>query len=611
MKVVGMSAGHGSIPEQIIEAVLQQHDIVDTVSKYVHLTKQGKYMKGLCPFHSEKTPSFTVTPDRQIFYCYGCGMGGNAIKFTMEIEGLSFPEAVRSMAEESHIPLGDWQGRDTSHQHPEVERLLQAYELTAKLYHFLLKNTEHGKAAMDYLRSRGFTDKIIDQFQIGYAPNRWDTVVQFLEKRSFDLAEMERGGLVSARHEGDGYVDRFRDRVMFPIWNRNGKTVAFAGRIMGEGQPKYLNSPESRLFNKSRTLYNLHQAKPAIRKMSQAVLFEGYGDVIAAWEAGVHQGTAAMGTALTEHHALMLKGLCEEVILCYDGDSAGQAAALKNFPILEEVGLRVKVALLSDGLDPDDFIRRYGSDRFKRQIIDGAVSTVKFKLIYLKKNHILLEEEGRIAYSKEALQVIAPLSSPTEREVYLREVSAEVNVDYETLKQECNLLRQSLQKKQLPGDNNAKRWNNGRHKKAQIPTPQVLPAYHAAERRLLSWMIQDADAALYVEENLGDAFNIDDYAAIAAYLYAYYAQGKPPDPSRFMSSLQDDRLEKAVSSITMMDTPGHWEPSMLDDCIREVRKYPLQQQLNEKREQMIAAERSGDFLLAAQIASDIIALERQ
>ncbi|MFB5266174.1 DNA primase [Paenibacillus enshidis] len=606
-----MSAGHGNIPEHIIESVLQQHDIVDTVSKYVHLTKQGKYMKGLCPFHSEKTPSFTVTPERQIFYCYGCGKGGNAIKFTMEIEGLTFPEAVRSMAEESHIPLGDWQSRESTHQHPEVERLLQAYEVTAKLYHFLLKNTEYGKAAMEYLRSRGFTDKIIDQFQIGYAPNRWDTLVQFLEKRSFDFAEMEKGGLLSARHEQDGYVDRFRDRVIFPIWNRNGKVIAFAGRIIGEGQPKYLNSPETRLFNKSRTLYNLHQAKPAIRKLRQAVLFEGYGDVIAAWEAGVQNATAGMGTALTEHQAMMLKGLCDEVIICYDGDSAGQAAALKNFPILENAGLHVKVGLLNEGMDPDDFIRQYGSDRFKRQIIDGAVSTVKFKLIYLRKNHILLEEEGRIAYSREALKIIAPLSSPTEREVYLREVSSEVKVDYETLKQECNLLRQSLQKKQQAGDNNEKRWNNGRHKKGHIPTPNLLPAYHAAERRLLSWMLQDAEAARYVEDHLGDAFNIEDYAAIAAYLYAYYAQGKPPDSSRFIASLHDDRLEKTVSSIVMMDIPGMWSPEILDDCIREVRKYPLQQMLDRKREEMVAAERSGDILEAAKIASEIIALERQ
>lgn len=380
-----MSTGRG-IPEEVIEAVLRQHDIVDTVSKHVHLTKQGKYMKGLCPFHSEKTPSFTVTPERQIFHCYGCGKGGNAIKFRMEIEGLTFPEAVRIMAEEAHIPFED-KGRSfgDSPQNRELEQLLQAHEWTSKFYHYLLKNTEYGKPAMEYLKSRGFTDKAIDTFQIGYAPARWDTLVQFLDKRSFDLGAMEKGGLLSSKQDGSGFVDRFRDRVIFPLHNRSGKVIAFAGRVLGEGQPKYLNSPESKLFSKSRTLYNLHQAKNEIRKSRQIVLFEGYGDVISAWEAGVHNGVATMGTALTESHASIMRSLADEVLVCYDGDQAGQAAALKSIPILENAGFQVRIALLSEGLDPDEFIRKYGAERFKHQVLDGAVSSVKFRLIYLKK----------------------------------------------------------------------------------------------------------------------------------------------------------------------------------------------------------------------------------
>ncbi|MCJ8011407.1 DNA primase [Paenibacillus sp. KQZ6P-2] len=606
-----MNAGQGNIPEKVIDVVLQQHDIVDTVSRYVHLTKQGKYMKGLCPFHSEKTPSFTVTPDRQIFYCYGCGKGGNAIKFRMEIEGLSFPEAVKIMAEESHIVLPEGQGAVVNPPNPERDRLLQAYEWTAKFYHFLLKNTEHGKAAMDYLRSRGFNDKVIDQFQIGFAPDRWDTLVQFLTKRSFDLHEMEKGGLLTKRHDSEeDYLDRFRGRVMFPISDRNGRIIAFAGRILGEGQPKYLNSPESKLFNKSRILYNLHQAKPSIRKLRQIVLFEGYGDVISAWEAGVQNGVATMGTSLTESHAALMKTMADEIVICYDGDRAGQAAAMKTIPLLESISLNVRISVLNDGLDPDEFIQKYGADRFNRQIIDGAVSTTKFKLIYLKKNHILLEEDGKIAYTKEVLPIIAALASSTEREVYLRELASELQLSFESLKQDCNEIRQSMQKNMTDGDNNDKRWNNGRQK-GQVSAPTLLPAYHTGERRLLAMMLQDAEAASYVEKRLGDAFNIDDHAAIAAYLYAYYAQGKPPDISRFMSSLHDDRLEKTVSSISMMDTPPEWNVQELDDCIREVQKVPQKRQIDKKKEEMINAERSGDFLRAAQIASEIIALERQ
>ncbi|MGG3282857.1 DNA primase [Paenibacillus solani] len=606
-----MITGQGNIPDDVIEEVLAKSDIVDTVSKYVHLTKQGKYLKGLCPFHSEKTPSFTVTPERQIFYCYGCGKGGNAIKFRMEIEGFSFPEAVKTMAEENDISLPEGQGVPAIPRNPEKERLFEANELSAKLYHFLLKNTEHGTEAMRYLRSRGMNDKIIDQFQIGYAPDRWDTLVQFLTKRSFDLKEMEKGGLLSARHEQEGYLDRFRGRIMFPIHDRSGKVIAFAGRILGEGQPKYLNSPETILFNKSRTLYNLHQAKTSIRKLRQILLFEGYGDVISSWEAGLHNGVATMGTSLTENQVAIMKSLAEEVVVVYDGDKAGMAAALKVIPLLEGVGLRVRIALMNEGMDPDDYIRKFGAERF-RHVVESAVSTTKFKLIYLKKNHILLEEDGKIAYTKEALPIIAALNSSTEREVYLRELSSELHLSYESLKQDCNLLRQSMmQKKMDEGDNKENRWNNGRHKKGRVPAPTLLPAYHAAERRLLSLMLQDAEAARYVGDRLGEAFNIEDHAAIAAYLYAFYAQGKSPDISRFMSSLHDDRLEMTVSSIMMMEAPAEWNVQVLDDCIREVLKFPQQREINQKKEEMIKAERSGDFLRAAQIASEIIALERQ
>ncbi|WP_223067130.1 DNA primase [Paenibacillus caui] len=605
-----MSTGR-NIPEEVIEAVLLHHDIVDTVSRHVHLTKQGKYLKGLCPFHSEKTPSFTVTPDRQIFHCYGCGAGGNAIKFRMEMEGLSFPEAVKLMAEEAHIPFTDLNGSAAAPHNPELDALLQANEWSAKLYHFLLKNTEHGKQAMDYLKGRGIGDRLIDRFGIGYAPARWDTLVQFLDKRSFDLSAMEKGGLLSAKNDGTGFVDRFRDRVMFPIYNRSGKVIAFAGRILGEGQPKYLNSPESRLFSKSRTLYNLHQSKNEIRKKRQVVIFEGFGDVISAWEAGVHNSVATMGTALTESHAAILKSTCDEAIVCYDGDRAGQSAAMKSIPILEGAGFKVRIALLAEGLDPDEYIRKYGGERFLSQVIEGAVSAVKFKLIYLKKNHILLEEAGKVAYIREAIEVIAPLPSPTEREIYLKELSADLQVSFDSLKQECNQFRHDMQKNRADGDNNANWWNTGRHKKRQSEAPVLLPAYHVAERRLLSFMLQDDEVASYVSEHLGDQFNIKEHAAIAAYLYAYYAQGKTPDVSRFVSSLQDEKLEKVVSSIAVMDTPLEWSVQELDDCIKEIRKVPLKSSIDRKKEEMIAAEKAGDFLTAAQIASEIIALERQ
>ncbi len=609
---------YDKIPDSVIEAVLRHHDIVETVGKYVHLSKLGKYMKGLCPFHSEKTPSFTVTPEKQIFYCYGCGKGGNSIKFIEEIEEYSFPEAVRYLAEEAGIPV-TWSGQQDKQSSAEAvvrEKLIEAHELTAKLYHYLLMNTTHGQPALQYLRSRGVTDKQIDHFMIGYAPPEWDTLVRFLQKREFNADLMEKGGLLVAKQDGSGYIDRFRDRIMFPIWNRDGKTIALAGRMLGEGQPKYLNSPETMLFNKSRIFYNFHHSRPAMRKSRRIVLFEGYMDVIKAWSAGVNNGIASMGTALTEEHAALLQRNVDEAILCYDGDNAGQAAVLKSIPILEKVGLRVQVAMLPKGMDPDEYIEEYGANAFMRETVEHPVSVTKFKLIYAKKNHILLEEEGQKNYLLEAVRIIAGLDSPTEREFYLKELSREFDISLDSLKQDCFQQRQQLQKMKPQRDNNDNSWNNGRNEnrnenRRASSAPPTLPAYQVAERRLLAQMLQDVDTANAVHAKLGEAFNVEDHAALAAYLYAYYALGHDPDVSRFIASLQDDRLERTAASILMTDDEFPFDEHLLEDYIKEIQKVPRFREIDRKKEEMVRAERSGDMLLAAQIASEIIALERQ
>lgn len=602
------------IPEEAIDAVRKHYDIVETVGKYVHLTKHGKYMKGLCPFHSEKTPSFTVTPELQIYHCYGCGKGGNVIRFVEEMEGYSFPEAVRVLAMDAGMPV-TWasQGENKSTpQDADRAKIIEAHELTIKLYHHVLNNTKQGQTAKQYLRERGLSDKLIDHFMIGYAPEEWDLLARFLTNRSFDLALMEKGGLLSAKSDGSGYVDRFRNRIMFPIWDRDGKATAFAGRIIGEGQPKYLNTSETMLFAKSRTLYNLHYARPAIRKSKQVVLFEGYMDVIKSWSAGVKNGIATMGTALTEEHCAILKRQAEEVIVCYDGDDAGQAAAFKSIPMLESAGLKVSVAMLPRGKDPDDYISEYGPEAFLRETIDQPVSVTKFKLIYSRKNHILLKEEGRKNYLLEAVQIVAELDSSTEREVYLKEISREFEISLDALKQDCNQIRQELQKKKPQGDNNDNSWNNGRNEKPRKSGPPTLmPAYTHAERRLLHVMMRDREVAKAVHERLGDAFNVEDHAALAAYLYAYFAQGYDPDVSRFIATLHDDRLERAAASILMMDGDFPFDEMTMDAYIQDIIKVPQYRDIERKKEEMVRAERTGNFLAAAQIASEIITLERQ
>lgn len=605
---------YGKIPQEVIDAVRARHDIVETVGKYVHLTKHGKYMKGLCPFHSENTPSFTVTPELQIFHCYGCGKGGNVIRFVEEMEGYSFPEAVRVLAEDSGMAV-TWsspEGRSAASKDPERTKAIEAHELTVKFYHYVLNNTKQGLEAKQYLKERGMSDRLIGQFQIGCAPDEWDILTRFLFKRGFDMELLEKYGLVAAKQDGSGYVDRFRNRIIFPIHDRDGNAIALAGRIIGEGQPKYLNSSESKLFTKSRTLYNLHQARPAIRKRKQAVLFEGYMDVIKAWHAGLSNGVATMGTALTEEHCAILKRQAQEVIVCYDGDDAGQAAASKSIPLLEAAGLKVMIAMLPRGKDPDDFIGEYGAEAFLRTTLDDSVSVTKFKLLYSKKNYIMFNEEGRKNYLMEAIQTIADVDTSTEREIYLKELSKEFDISLDALKQDCHQLRLERQKNNPQRDNNDISWNNGRNEnRRKSDSPVLMPAYTFAERRLLHVMIRDRDIAQKVHERINDAFNVADHAAIAAYLYAYYAQGYEADAARFMETLHDAQLEQVTASILMMDGDMPFDEDIMEEFIEQIIKVPQLRIIEQKKEEMIRAERAGDAIAAAKMLTEIITLERQ
>ncbi|MFD0870587.1 DNA primase [Chlamydia abortus] len=604
---------YGRIPEEVIEAVLKHHDIADVVGKYVKLTKQGHYLKGLCPFHSEKTPSFTVTPERQTYYCFGCHAGGNSINFLMEMESYSFVEAVRHMAEEANIPI-TWDtptGEETEKQ-KEASAMLTAHELAAKWYHYILLNTEQGKHALEYLRSRGLSDKWLDFFQIGYAPAMKDKLFQFLLKRELPQTLLEKAGLIVERSDGSGFVDRFRDRIIFPIHDYKGRVIAFAGRALGDLQPKYLNSPETPLFNKSRQLFNLHHARPAIRKSGHAVLFEGYMDVIKAWEAGVVNGMATMGTALTQEHALALRRLADRVVICYDGDRAGQTAAYKSLPILEKAGLQVRVAYIPDGADPDEYITARGADKFRSEVLDYAMSAVQFRLTYIRSNFNFKDKNDTVRYLKAAARIIAEISSPIEREHHVKALSDEFSYPVEAIKQEMNEFRQQFLKMQENGDNNENPWNNViDNNRAKDEAPSLLPAYHIAEIKLLAAMMLDRDIAEEVSIRIGDQFNIEDHAALAAYLYAFYNEGNRPDISRFLAFLQDEELSRLASSIAIRESGQGINPQVIEDYIQEIKKVPCLNAIKQKKQEMIQAERAGNIVQAAQIASEIIILEKQ
>ncbi|WP_044894766.1 DNA primase [Bacillus alveayuensis] len=596
---------HYRIPEETIEQIRRSVDIVDVISDYVQLKKQGRNYFGLCPFHGEKTPSFSVSPEKQIFHCFGCGAGGNVFSFLMDIEGISFVEAVKQLASKANIELPDLyiENRPNTNQKAnEIPKMIEAHELLKKFYHHLLVNTKEGQEALDYLLARGFTREMIEQFEIGYSLNSWDVAVKLLAGRGFSLHMMEKAGLVIRKEDGS-YFDRFRNRIMFPIHDHQGATIAFSGRILGEGQPKYLNSPETMIFNKSKILYNFHNARVHIRKNQQAILFEGFADVIAAVKAGLPHSVATMGTSLTEEHARILRRNVESVIICYDADMAGIEAAFRASQLLTEAGCYVKIATMPDGLDPDEYVNKFGPERFRADVIDASVSFMSFKMTYLKKGKNLQNESDQIRYVDEVLQELAKLSNPVELDYYLRQLANEFSLSLEALRQQLHHYRQSNRKQESSSFNKVAVTKQTTEKK-------LLPAFHNAERMLIAHMLRSREIAFTVQQAVQGNFNIEEHRAIVAYLYAFYEEGNEPDVSAFIQRLNDEQLKKLVTELSMLLINEDLSSQELNDYIKHVLNYPKWLKLKEKEAEKNEAERQKDFLKAAQIAKEIIEMKK-
>ncbi|MET3504806.1 DNA primase [Halalkalibacter oceani] len=593
------------IPEEKVELIRRSSDIVEVIGEHVQLKKQGRQYIGLCPFHGEKTPSFSVSADKQLYHCFGCGAGGNVFSFLMELEGLTFVEAAQQLAKRANIDLPDIvvnRGADSKENGPQ-SIMRAGHELAAKLYHHVLTLTEEGKAGREYVSERGFTKEQIEHFQIGFAPDRWDALTTILSKRQFPLDIMAQASLLGTRQQDGGHFDRFRQRLMFPIWDGQGNVIAFGGRTVSGEQPKYLNSSESPIFQKGRTLYGLHLARPTMRKESTAVLFEGYVDVIAAWGAGVRNGIATLGTALTEEQARLLRRNAETVILCYDSDQAGTDAAFRSAGLLEEAGCFVKVAQMPDGLDPDDYIRTYGAERFQSNVIGASLTMMAFKMRYLRQGKNLQHEADRMRYIEEILTEISTLQRAVERDHYLRQLADEFSLSLEALKQEQIQIYRSRRRKEQ-----AHRTEQRKPVPKHFEKKKLLPAYHNAERLLLAHMLRDAEIAERVQERIGGEFNIDDHQAIAAYLFAYYGEGHPPNPGHFIQELADERLKRIVTELAMLPVNENCQEQELLDYMAQIEKYPKRVQIEQKELEM---KRLEDPVEAARLLMEINRLKQE
>lgn len=595
------------ISEELIEQIRTANDIVDVISEYVQLKKQGRNYFGLCPFHGEKSPSFSVTQEKQIFHCFGCGKGGNVVTFLMEMESFSFYEAMKFLADRSGIELPTDPIKKETSLSQENQQVLSAHEWLTKLYHHLIRYTKDGKAGYQYLEERGISDEAIDTFQLGFAPNTKDFTATFLEKKGFHQQLLVKFGLLSRNQDDGSVTDRFRGRVIFPIRNHLGKTIAFGARVVQPDQePKYLNSPETELFQKGKILYNFDLAKKHIRKSSEAVLFEGYMDVISAYQAGVLNGVATMGTALTELQAKLLKRYVDTVIICYDGDNAGVEATYKASKLLQQVGCQVKIAHLKDGFDPDSYIKKFGGEAFKREIIEASDTFISFYMRYLKKDYNVTLEGDRIQYLEKILMELATVESSVERELYVQELSSEYSISVDTL---LNQIHEYRQKSDAPKDKREKdRYTN----KVQMSSGKLLPAIHNAERKLLAYMIQNRSIADKVQAEIGASFTIDEHKIIATHLYAYYEEGHSENVSLFLDRISDELLHKLVIQIAMTPTQADISDKEINDYLRMIRtESSTGVNLKQLKAEQKLAEQQQDPIKAAQIALKIIELQRQ
>ncbi len=422
-------------PPSFIDEVVARNPIEDVVGQYVNLKRSGANLFGLCPFHGEKTPSFSVAPDKGIYYCFGCHKGGGVINFQMEIEGLSYGDAVRALAKRAGMEVPE--DPQFQSRYKQQERLWALSKEAARYFHSKLYAPE-GAEGLSYAQKRGMPRSTLTKFGIGFAPNGWNGLVDAMKAKGYTDQELKDAGLVS---EKNGRIyDRFRNRLMFPIIDVRGNVIGFGGRVMDDSTPKYLNSPETIIFNKRKNLFALNLAKKS--KLGYLILVEGYMDAVALHQYGFDCAVASLGTSLTQEHAVLLSRYTEQVVLIYDGDEAGQNATRRAIPMLEAAGIQVKVLRMHDAKDPDEYLKKYGADKFKI-LLEEASNRVEYQLGAIARKYHLNDDEERIQFLREAADLVASLPSPVQREIYGGRAAETAKVTPEAMKLEVDRARKT------------------------------------------------------------------------------------------------------------------------------------------------------------------------
>ena len=524
--------------DDIIEEVRMKNDIVDVVSQYVKLTRRGSTYFGLCPFHNEKTPSFSVTPSKQMYYCFGCGAGGNVFNFVMEYENYTFGEALQHLADRAGVQLPKIEySREARQKAEERAALLEINKLAARYFYYQLRR-ESGKTAYAYLTGRGLSEETIKKFGLGYSDKFSDDLYKFLKSKNYSDTLLRDSGLfnVDERH---GMYDKFWNRVIFPIMDVNNRVIGFGGRVMGDGKPKYLNSPETKIFDKSRNLYGLNVARTT--RKNYLILCEGYMDVISMHQAGFTNAVASLGTALTSGHASLLKRYTQEVLLLYDSDDAGVRAALRAIPILREAGVTSRVVNLRPHKDPDEFIKALGGEEFEKRL-EQAMDSFMFRVHMAQREFSMEEPQGQNRFFERCAQMLLELSDELERNLYIEAIVKDYRnygISVEDLRKRVNTLalkgtpaEQRVQPKQT-GTQQKKKENAG----------------EKAQKLMLTWLVTYPGIFETVEKYIQPAdFIVPLYRQVAEMLYEQHVQGDV-NPARLLNSFIDSDEQREVSSL--------------------------------------------------------------
>ena len=584
------------IPEDILERIRDATDIVDVVSEHVQLGKKGRNFFGLCPFHDEKSPSFSVNPDRQIYHCFGCGVGGNVFKFLQEIDRVTFIEAVKFLSERTGISLPEHSG-PSREEADAADQLYRANDLAQKYFHHMLLSDEAGANAREYLQSRRLDAETIERFGLGYAPSSWDGLLKVAGRRGLPPHIMEQAGLALPRQGGNGHYDRFRDRATFPIANLSNRTIAFGARaLQADQEPKYLNSPETPIYHKGRVLYGLSDSRDAVRRQDSVLVVEGYMDLISLAQAGIHHVAATSGTALTEDHCRTLTRYAHKVVLLFDGDAAGSTAAMRGLETLLGTGLDARVVSLPPEHDPDTFVQEHGPDTLLARA-ENAQSVLDFYLEQLGQRHDLTSVEGKSRAVETLKPLLAKPQDAVRRDLLLREVAQRLSVDEQALRQE---LQASVRHQRAP-----RRVQNE-------PPQEILPDPPRHELEFIGLLLNfpqyiPGTVSQFAPEALSDTRT----QTLCRMLFDRHAQSKAVDIGMIMNELQDDTLSRLITKCAAQGFDEEQAEQQWRDYLRHFQKNSNQTRINAARQALAQAAANNDDGEVARISAELVQLNQQ